>query len=239
MWHRTDNFRQGRVHPMCTSRVQDHVPGGQRAGVRPASHERRDRLQSRSRGAAVGDARERPEGDFLAYSQSIFALTANVPYNFGAVTQLLNEVYNDDVTFNTSSVRNIYSPEVTAAKELMVDQIAGVMRQDPYQFRRNFIRDSRMLAVLDAAAKAANWGRSMPAGTAQGIGAPPRVQGLRGVHSGDRLHPGHGQQAGAGRRHRAACDEGRLRRRRRVADQPPRSPSPDDGRDHGRDRAGR
>ena len=22
MWHRTDNFRQGRVHPMCTSRVR-------------------------------------------------------------------------------------------------------------------------------------------------------------------------------------------------------------------------
>ena len=22
MWHRTDDFRQGRVHPMCTSRVR-------------------------------------------------------------------------------------------------------------------------------------------------------------------------------------------------------------------------
>ena len=22
MWHRTDNFRQGRAHPMCTSRVR-------------------------------------------------------------------------------------------------------------------------------------------------------------------------------------------------------------------------
>ena len=27
MWHRTDNFRQGRVHPMCTSRVRVTYPG--------------------------------------------------------------------------------------------------------------------------------------------------------------------------------------------------------------------
>jgi len=111
-----------------------------------------------------------PDGNFLAYSQSIFTLTANVPYNFGAVTQLLNEVYNDDVTFNTSSVRNIYSPEVTTAKEVMVDQVAKKLGQDPLQFRRAFARDDRMKGVLDAVAKAASWGRSMPAGAAQGIG---------------------------------------------------------------------
>ena len=101
-----------------------------------------------------------------------------MPYDFGAVTQLLNEVYNDDLTFNTSSVRNIYSPEVTTAKELMVDVAARTMRQDPYQFRRAFARDSRMVAVLDAAAKAASWGRAMPAGTAQGIGVHHEYKGF-------------------------------------------------------------
>ena len=73
-----------------------------------------------------------PEGNFLGYSQSIFTLTANVPYNFGAVTQLLNEVYDDDARSTPASVRNIYSPEVTTAKELMVDQVAKAMGQDPY-----------------------------------------------------------------------------------------------------------
>jgi isoquinoline 1-oxidoreductase beta subunit len=43
------------------------------------------------------------------------------------------------------------------------------MRQDPYQFRRGFVRDSRLKAVLDAVAQAGNWGRTMPPGTAQGI----------------------------------------------------------------------
>ena len=47
-----------------------------------------------------------PGQNFLQFSQSIFTLTANVPYDFGPVTQLLNEIY-DFRTFNTSSVRNI------------------------------------------------------------------------------------------------------------------------------------
>ena len=66
-------------------------------------------------------------------------------------------------------MRNIYSPEVCTATELMVDQVAKAMGQDPYQFRRSFIRDERLLAVLDKAAQVGDWGRAMPAGTAQGI----------------------------------------------------------------------
>jgi isoquinoline 1-oxidoreductase beta subunit len=117
-----------------------------------------------------------PEQDFLGYSQSVFNLTANVPYNFGLVNQALNETYNYN-TFNTSSVRNIYSPEVCTAKELMVDQVAKAMGQDAYQLRRAFLRDSRLLAALDAAAKAGNWGRAMAPGTAQGIAVHSEYKG--------------------------------------------------------------
>jgi len=170
MWHRTDNFRQGRVHPMCTSRVRISYLANN-----VLAFDQRHTSVATDFGHGLGEllsaqVSNLPDGNFLAYSQSIFTLTANVPYNFGAVTQLLNEVYNDDVTFNTSSVRNIYSPEVTTAKEVMVDQVAKKMGQDPLQFRRAFARDDRMKGVLDAVAKAASWGRSMPAGAAQGIG---------------------------------------------------------------------
>ena len=177
MWHRTDNFRQGRVHPMCTSRVRMTYLGGN-----VLAFDQRHTSVATDFSHGLGELlsatfADLPEGDFLGYAQAIFTLTASVPYDFGAVTQLLNEVYNDDVTFNTSSVRNIYSPEVTTSKELMVDQIARVMRQDPYRFRRAFVRDSRMGAVLDAAARAANWGRPMPAGMAQGIGVHHEYKG--------------------------------------------------------------
>jgi isoquinoline 1-oxidoreductase subunit beta len=178
MWHRTDNFRQGRVHPMCTSRVRVTYLGN---NVLAFDQRHTSVATDFTHGlgeilsATFGDL---PEGDFLGYSQSVFTLTANVPYNFGAVTQLLNEVYHPPGSmFNTSSVRNIYSPEVTVAKELMVDQVAKTMGQDPYQFRRSFVRDSRMLAVLDAAAKAANWGKSMAPQTAQGIGIHHEYKG--------------------------------------------------------------
>jgi isoquinoline 1-oxidoreductase subunit beta len=168
MWHRSDNFRQGRVHPMCTSRVRVV-----HSGANVLSFDQRHTSVATDFTHGLGEILSAtfgtlPEGDFLGYSQAVFSLTANVPYNFGPVTQLLNEVYSYD-TFNTSSVRNIYSPEVTTATELMVDQAAKAIGQDPYRFRRAFLRDRRLKAALDAVAKAGHWGRRMPAGTAQGI----------------------------------------------------------------------
>jgi isoquinoline 1-oxidoreductase beta subunit len=178
MWHRTDNFRQGRVHPMSTSRVRITYLG---SNVLAFDQRHTSVATDFTHGlgeilsATLGDL---PEGDFLGYSQSIFTLTANVPYNFGLVTQLLNEVHHPPGSmFNTSSVRNIYSPEVTVAKELMVDQLAIAMGQDPYRLRRSFVRDPRMLAVLDAAAKAAGWGKPMAPLTAQGIGIHREYKG--------------------------------------------------------------
>jgi isoquinoline 1-oxidoreductase beta subunit len=59
----------------------------------------------------------------------------------------------------------------------MVDQLASAMKQDPYRFRRSFIRDSRLLAVLERVAKAGHWGRSMPPGKAQGIALHSEYKG--------------------------------------------------------------
>ena len=41
---------------------------------------------------------------------------------------------------------------------------------DPVAFRREYLKDSRLLAVLDMAAKEGGWGASLPAGMAPGIG---------------------------------------------------------------------
>jgi isoquinoline 1-oxidoreductase beta subunit len=175
LWHRTDNFRQGRVHPMITSRVRALYLGGnvltfdqRNTGVATDLHHGLGELLS----AKLAE----PGVGNLGYAQFFFNLTANVPYNFGVVTQLLNEVY-DPTVFNTSSVRNVYSPEVTTPRELMVDQLAKAMGQDPYQFRRAFVRDARMKAVLDKVAQVGSWGRAMPAGTAQGIGLHREYKG--------------------------------------------------------------
>jgi isoquinoline 1-oxidoreductase beta subunit len=167
-WHRTDNFRQGRVHPMITSRVRALHLGGN-----VLTFDQRNTGVATDLRHGVGEIISaklaEPSVGNLGYAQFFFNLTANVPYNFGVVTQLLNEIYEPDV-FNTSSVRNVYSPEVTTPRELMVDQVAKSMGKDPMAFRLEFVRDARMKAVLQKLAQVGSWGRAMPAGTAQGIG---------------------------------------------------------------------
>jgi isoquinoline 1-oxidoreductase beta subunit len=175
MWHRTDNFRQGRVHPMATSRVRVTYGAGQVTAfdqrhtsvATDFTHGFGEILTTTLASAPLGD---------LGFAESLFLLTQNVPYNFGLVTQLINEIYQYD-TFNTSSVRNIYSPDVVTATELMVDQVAKTMGQDPYQFRRSFVRDNRLAAVLDKVAQVGKWGRAMAPRTAQGIAMHSEYKG--------------------------------------------------------------
>src|SRR5437764_437756 len=176
MWHRTDNFRQGRTHPMCTSRVRIAY-----SGANVVSFEQRHTSVATDFTHGLGELlsamyADLPKQNSLGYSQGVFNLTANVPYNFGLVSQQLNEI-EDPGTYNTSSVRNIYSPEVCVAKELMVDQIARAMHKDPYKFRRSFIRDARLRAVLEKVAEAGRWGRRMAPDTAQGLGLHMEYKG--------------------------------------------------------------
>jgi isoquinoline 1-oxidoreductase beta subunit len=89
-------------------------------------------------------------------------------------TQLLNEV---DMGFNTGSMRNIYSPDVCTAQELITDQLAAEAKQDPYTFRKAYLKNARGQAVLDKVAQVGNWGRTMAAGTAQGIAVHNEYKG--------------------------------------------------------------
>jgi isoquinoline 1-oxidoreductase beta subunit len=74
-------------------------------------------------------------------------------------------------------MRNIYSPNVVCAQELVVDQLAAKFGKDPVTFRQSFLRDNRLLAVLNKAAQVGDWGKAMPAGTAQGIAVHAEYQG--------------------------------------------------------------
>jgi len=177
MWHRTDDFRQGRTHPMSTSRVRATYSLGQ-----VLSYEQRHTSVGTDFSHGVGEvitalAAKLPVGD-LGFSETIFELTQQTPYDFGVTTQLLAEV---DRGFNTGSMRNIYSPNVRCAQELVVDALAKGMGEDPYRFRRRFLKDARARAVLDKVATTGNWGRAMPAGTAQGIALHPEYHGFVAV----------------------------------------------------------
>ncbi|MFD4142691.1 molybdopterin cofactor-binding domain-containing protein [Streptomyces sp. NPDC058572] len=177
MWHRTDDFRQGRTHPMSTSRVRATYTLGQ-----VLTYEQRHTSVATDFGHGVGEiitaeAAQLPVGD-LTFSETIFQLTQQSPYHFGVTTQLLSET---DKGFNTGSMRNIYSPNVRCAQELVVDELAKRMGKDAYAFRRQFLKDERARAVLDKVAEVGRWGRPMPAGTAQGIAVHPEYHAFVAV----------------------------------------------------------
>jgi isoquinoline 1-oxidoreductase beta subunit len=175
MWHRADEPRQGRVHPMATSRIRATHLAGQ-----VLSFEQRHTSVETDFSHGLGEVitssgAELPAGlGNLGFAEVVFQLSQEMPYNFGTVALALNET---DLRFNTGSMRNIYSPDVRCATELVVDQLARAMGKDPLQFRLEFLKDDRVKAVLTKVAEVGNWGRVMPAGTAQGIAIHKEYKG--------------------------------------------------------------
>jgi isoquinoline 1-oxidoreductase subunit beta len=177
-WSRTDHFRQGRAHPMSVSRVRATYLLGN-----VLTYEQRHASTETSFSHGLGEmitstVAELPIAGNLGFAESIFLLTQSVPYHFGVVTQLLNEI---PLKFNTGSMRNIYSPNVATARELVVDMLARKVGKDPVAFRRQFLKDDRLRAVLDEAVQVGQWGRAMPAGTAQGIALHDEYRGAVAV----------------------------------------------------------
>jgi isoquinoline 1-oxidoreductase beta subunit len=165
MWHRTDDFRHGRAHPMCHSRVRATYALGN-----VVSYEQRHASVATDFTHGLGEmltatAAKLPVGG-LGFSETVFELTQEVPYDFGVTTQLLTEV---PLKFHTGSMRDVYSPNVVCARELIVDRLADAMNKDPVAFRREFLKHDRARAVLDRTAELGQWGRDLPDGMAQGI----------------------------------------------------------------------
>lgn len=114
----------------------------------------------------------------FGFSQFVFNTTQNMPYNFGVETYLLNEIALDVAT---SSWRSVYSGTVAVADEIMVDAIARKLGQDPMAFRLAKVSGDREKAVLNKVRTAGNWGRAMPAGTAQGVAIHEEYKGCVAV----------------------------------------------------------
>ena len=181
MWHRCDEPRQGRSHAMSTSRIRATVLAGS-----VLSFEQRHTAVSTDFRHGLGErfsalAASLPTGlGNLSVSEGIFTLTQELGYNFGAVTQLLNET-DSQAQFATGSVRNIYSPDVRTASELMVDKLAQELGKDPVEIRLAFLKEERAKAVLRKAAEVGNWGKKMTAGTAQGVAVHREYKGTSAV----------------------------------------------------------
>ncbi len=71
--------------------------------------------------------------------------------------------------------------------EQAIDQLAFLLKLDPYEFRQRNIKDARWLGVLDAAAKAANWAPRTAASNLAKANTVANIVGGRGIGMGTHL----------------------------------------------------
>ncbi len=109
--------------------------------------------------------------------------------------------------------------------------------QDPYRFRRSFLRDARARAVLDKVAEVGGWGRTLPAGVAQGIAFHGEYHSMNAVLVELDTRPETTGPAGPRRGDRPAGHPRRGRRGRRSSGQPEGARGADAGLPDGRHRA--
>ena len=176
MWHRADDARVGRGHPMATSRVRALYSGKQVLGF----------IQSHTS----------IETDFRhGLGEIITANAADLPTGLGNLGLL-----RDGLHAHPGGALQLRGGAADAdrdrrpvqhrqhAQHLLTRRTRGrragrrpagrqVRAWTPTQFRRKHLRNDRVLAVLDKVAQVGGWGRSLPAGTAQGIAIHKEYKG--------------------------------------------------------------
>ncbi len=189
MWHRTNDMRQSRGHPPTYHRLRATVAGGS-----VLSYEHRVSAVQTAINPGLGEAMSyaayrAPAGE-TGFDQTLFNTTVSCPYNFGTVTEALDEL---NIDLWTSSWRSVYSYDTRCSEEILVDRIAQAMGQDPLAFRLAFLKDDRIKALLQKVAEVGQWGRPMKPGTAQGLCANTRDRSfgacLAEVDATDPAHP--------------------------------------------------
>jgi isoquinoline 1-oxidoreductase beta subunit len=161
MWTRNDDMRHGRVRPRSHHQLRAvHALG------EVLSYEHRMSCVELDLGSGTGQALVDAGYVNPTIGAAFFNLSQSCPYNFGVVTESLNEVsYN----MPTAAWRSVYSAQARTAEEILVDEIAKAFGIDPVAMRRKFLKTADAHAVLDKVAIEGNWGRSMSSGTAQGV----------------------------------------------------------------------
>jgi isoquinoline 1-oxidoreductase subunit beta len=92
---------------------------------------------------------------------------ANVPY---AIPNVLVEQTVMDTAVPIGFWRSVGSSHNAFVTECFFDEIARAAKRDPYEFRRELLKEQpRHLAALDLAADKAGWGKALPEGRFRGI----------------------------------------------------------------------
>ncbi|MFJ9590071.1 xanthine dehydrogenase family protein molybdopterin-binding subunit [Streptomyces acidicola] len=162
MWSRADDMRHGRMRPASHHRIRASVQRGRVvafehavASVNESDGAAREQSLSAQGGvsaAAVAAAGPLPSGSGL--------------YNFGRVSGNSGGVR---LAMPLGAWRSVGSGTIRTAEEIIIDEVARSLGEDPVAFRRVTLRSTAVRAVLDKVATAGRWSRTLPAGHAQGV----------------------------------------------------------------------
>ncbi len=86
----------------------------------------------------------------------------NAPTTYAFPNERVTMHWLLDAPLRTSSLRSLGGLHNTTANEMFLDEIAVATGVDPIELRRYLLDDPRAVAVIDAAAERAGWGRPIP-----------------------------------------------------------------------------
>src|SRR2546423_688302 len=163
-WMREEGIKHGRTRPVSIHHVKATVSGGD-----VVSYEHRMACPEMDLRHGLGDV---VSGYITEYNnegacQYFFAHTQKVFYKTGPTAITLKQRL---LAKPTAAWRVVYSGQVHALDEIVIDELARMLGKDEFDYRMQMLDSDRHRAVLDKAAHEAQWGKKLPAGVAQGIG---------------------------------------------------------------------
>jgi isoquinoline 1-oxidoreductase subunit beta len=163
-WLREEGIKHGRCRPVSIHKVKATMSGGD-----IVSFEHRMACPEMDLRHGLGDV---ATGYVTEYNnegacQYFFAHTQKVYYKTGPTAITLKQRL---LAKPTAAWRVVYSGQIGSLNEILIDEVARSLGKDELDYRMEMLESERHKSVLAKAAEQANWGKSLPAGVAQGIG---------------------------------------------------------------------
>ncbi|KFF98113.1 molybdopterin-dependent oxidoreductase [Streptomyces europaeiscabiei] len=163
MWSRADDIRHGRMRPASHHRIRASHARGRVVAFTHTMASVSESYEGQGL-SAQGSARD---GVTPAVAPASGPLPSDSGlYNFGRVSGDSGSV---ELAMPLGAWRSVDSGTMRTAEEIVVDEVARSLGKDPIAFRRTTLRSKAVKAVLDKVADAGDWGRTLPAGQAQGV----------------------------------------------------------------------
>jgi len=163
-WLREEGIKHGRCRPVSIHHIKATTSGGD-----VVSWEHRMACPEMDLRHGLGDV---VSGYITEYNnegacQYFFAHTQKLIYKTGPTAITLKQRL---LAKPTAAWRVVYSGQVHAVDEIIIDELARQAGKDEVEYRMENFDNDRHRACLAKAAEAAQWGKKLPAGVAQGVG---------------------------------------------------------------------